>query len=334
MMHRRVLCVLPLLLPCLGTCAQTAHDVSSQIRGGCGPTSPVEGGDEGLLSDRPGGFTPPAFYRALSRRSVGRYVLATSSLVGECARVYTPAPFGVLASSLWSRFAIGLGSRGRDYRGSSGQKKSSPFSYDRFMSPDIGKDDEEEDLGVDPANSPVPPDKYGRVSSAFLLRHAIGGLANTNGGLRKVDGREDIDTAGGAVSADASPLEGKNEVTTVNLQSIPTAAAGSVLKSLGSLGSGRKKQAVDDMDLLSESEDDDWDEFEGEGGRSRTSGVQGPGVVPASVPKASTSRRRNLVDADDSASTLVEKMRLAKKPKGDGRVRGRRTNHGRSRHVK
>lgn len=326
-----VLTCLLLLLLCLASPAQTAHDASSQIRGEGGSASPVEGGDEGL-SDRPEEITPPAFYRALSRRSVGRYMLATSSLVGECARVYTPAPFGVLVSSLWSRFAIRLGTRGRDHRSSLGHKKSSPFSYDRFMSSDKRKD-EEEDLGADPGNSSVPPDKYGRVSSAFLERHEIGDLARTNDEPGKVDDSEVGNTVGGPVSTDASPREGKTGVRVKRpFQHTPT-AAGSVLKSLGSLGSGRKNQAVDDMDLLSDSEDDDWNKWDGAGGRGRTSGGEDPEGAFVSVPKAKPSQSRNLVDADESASTLVEKMRRAKKQQGDGRVRARRKNHGQSWHV-
>lgn len=322
-----VLPCLLLLLRCHATPAQTRHDASSQIPGVGGPASPVEGVDEGL-GDRPGEVTPPAFYRALSRHSMGRYVLATSSLVAECARVYAPSPFVVLASSLWSRFAMGLGARGRDRRGSLGQRKSSPFSYDRFMSPGSRKD--EEDLDADPPNSPVPPDKYGRVSTAFLVRHALGDSALPNGGLGKSHDTGVANAVCGPVSADASPREGKTGVK-VNRprQSTPT-AAGSVLKSLGSLGSGRRRQALDDMDLLSDLEDNDWNEWEGEGGGCRALGLEDPEVASVSVPKAKPNKGRNLVDADDSASTLIEKMRLGRKPQGGGRVRGRRKHHGRS----
>lgn len=230
-----------------------------------------------------------------------------------------------------------LGTRGRDRRGSMGQKKHSAFSYDKFMSPESRQDDEE-DPCANSTSGPDPPDKYGRVSWAFLVRHEIGDFAQTKDGPRE-EGNAGMseDTAGasmlaGQVSAVDSPTDEETDVT-VNRPRQPTnTAAGSVLKSLGSFGSGRRKQALDDMDLLSDSEDDDWNEWEGEGGGARIPRVQHPQAASVSVPKVKPTVGRNLVDADDGATTLVEKMRLAKKPQGGGRLRGRRKD-GRSRHV-
>ena len=62
---------------------------------------------------------PSRIYKILVKHFVGRYFLATSSLVGECARVYVPAPLGLIASSLCGQVGIAMDSDGR-HRGDSG----------------------------------------------------------------------------------------------------------------------------------------------------------------------------------------------------------------------
>ncbi|CAM9624186.1 unnamed protein product, partial [Pylaiella littoralis] len=244
----------------------------TEIHAGGRAYSTVEAGNRGLHSDRESFGSqrfsgerqqqqqqnplPSTFYRALSKRSVGRYILATSSLVGECARVYTPAPVGAVASSLWNRFGMGLGSHGRDRRGSSGQNKSSGFSYDRFMSTNNRAENDEDMLHGDGVfSAPAQPDKYGRVSAAFLARHEIGGIE----GLRIVEKELEGDMADPVphpfVFHESYGAPSKtDEMSKTRRQSTET-RTGSVLKSIASLGRDRNKGATDDMDLLSDSED-------------------------------------------------------------------------------
>lgn len=317
-----------LFLPCLSMSARTPH--ASQIRGGGGPPSTSEEDHVGGLNVHPRGDAPPMFYRALSRRSVGRYVLATSSLVGECARVYTPAPLISIASSLCSRFSIGLDSRRRDSgRGSLGKRKSSGFSYDKFMSPDKRAEDEEDDLCGDygdPTATPVPPDKYGRVSSAFLVRHEIGGDSARRTSKEPVEKEKEVGVKlpSPVLGGDAPPKRSTPGVG--GRRPSPHATASSVFKSISSLARDkRRKPELDDMDLLSDSEDGDgWDEEEGGDILSSEKGVfESPGEADSFRVTAKTIGR-NLVDVDDAATSLVNKLRLGKNSGAGSHGHGRR----------
>lgn len=319
-----------LLLPCLSMSVRTPH--ASQIRGGGGVASASEEDHVSGLNAHPSGHAPPMFYRALSRRSVGRYMLATSSLVGECARVYTPAPLSSIASSLCSCFNIGLDSRGRDARGSLGKRKSPGLSYDKFMSPDKRTGDQEDEMGGDgggdPADTLVPPDKYGRVSSAFLVRHEIGGDSARTGIEPAAKEAMDVgvELPPPVLGGDASPKPSTRGVD--RRRPSPEATAGSVFKSLGSLGRDtRRKPVLDDADLLSDSDDygDQWDEEAGGDMLSNDKGMFESQVEADAIrvtPKATTGR--NLVDVDDAAATLVNKLRLGKNSKARSHSRSRR----------
>lgn len=204
------------------------------------------------------GSSPPRLYRTLVQRSFGRYVLATSSLVRECARVYMPAPFDLLVSSLCTRVSITFDSKGR-YRGASVGKKTSPsgLSYDRFLSHDGTMMEEEELSGEALA---MPPEKYGRVSSAFLLRHAVGHVD----AMVEKEGAEDVR------AIRPPPFEGSNADTfdTGPMQdaiSRGTRRSGhaspstrSVLESLAGLRVSRQSAGGDDLDLLSDSDNEEY----------------------------------------------------------------------------
>lgn len=318
----------------------------TKIRAGGRADSTVKAGKVDLLSDRENSesdrFTgewqhqqqqhasPPSFYRALSRRSVGRYIMATSSLVGECARVYTPPPLSLVASSLWNRFGMGFDSHGQDRRSSLGHKKSSGFSYDRFMSPNDRAGDDE-DLPGDAVQS-VPPKKYGRVSSAFLVRHEIGDTAGLERGEEKLDdGKTKTDPVPPRPVLDDMPELERGMIRTNRRQS-PQTTTGSVLKSITSLGRDRNKQAMDDIDLLSDSED----EADGCYGEREEGGRFGEGSTKNYVSdspfggaqsgrgSAESTIGRNLVDADDNAVTLVNRLRLGKRTGGESSLSSRR----------
>ena len=316
-----------LLLPCLSMSARTPH--ASQIRGGGGAASTYEEDDVGDPNVHPRGDSPPMFYRALSRRSVGRYMLAASSLGGECARVYTPAPFSSIVSSLSSRISIGLDGRGRDARGSLGKRKPSGVSYDKFMSPDKRTGDEEDDLcgDGDPATTPIPPDKYGRVSSAFLARHEIGGdsARSSKGPAEEQETDAGVELPSPVLGGKLSPKPSTPGVD--RRRPSPHAAAGSVLKSIGSLARDkRRKPVLDDMDLLSESDDDGdgWDEEAGRGTFSKNAVVESRGDADSVRVAPKNTVGRNLVDVDDAATSLVNKLRLGKTSGTGSQGRNRR----------
>ena len=307
-----------LLLPCLSTSTRTPH--ASRVRGGGAARSSEEDHVDGV-NTHPRRDAPPMFYRTLSRRSVGRYVLATSSLVGECVRVYTPAPLSSIASSLCSRFMIGLDSRGRNARGPLGKRRTPGLSYDKFMSPDKRTGDEEDDLSGDgdPVNGPIPPDKYCRVSSAFLVRHEIGGdSARTSQEPAAKEATDaGVELPSPVLVGDVCPQPSTPGVDRRRRPS-PQATAGSVFKSLGSLGRDkRRKPILDDMDLLSDSDDDaDGDGWNGEAGGGVFSNdepvVETPVEADAVRVAPKTTVGRNLVDVDDAAATLINKLRLGR----------------------
>ncbi|CAN0549431.1 unnamed protein product, partial [Ectocarpus sp. 12 AP-2014] len=255
----KVLLLLGFLLPASVLTTPTPDHLNAiRARGtsGSSPEDFVGGGDGGRDTSEAGvrirggqqkNLSPSRVYRTLSRRSIGRYVLATSSLVGECARVYAPEPLGLIASSLCSRFATAWDSKGRDRRASLGHQKSSAFSYDKFMSNDPTADDEDPVGGGDPSSLAVPPKKYGRVSSAFLTRHEIGGLT-TNGSPTESGGAEEkthtavprgeeLDARSRTPSPSMADAPSRRPSTAGNIRAFgQQAKAGSVFKSLAGLG--------------------------------------------------------------------------------------------------
>lgn len=278
-----VLLLVGFLLPASVLATPTPDHLNAiRARGTSGsrPEDFVGGGDGGRDASEAGvrirggqqNNAPSRVYRTLSRRSIGRYVLATSSLVGECARVYAPEPLGLIASSLCSRFATAWDSKGRDRRASLGHQKSSAFSYDKFMSNDPTADDEDPVGGGDPSSLAVPP-KYGRVSSAFLTRHEIGDLT-TNGSPTESGGAEEethtvvprgeeLDARSRPPSPSKADVRSRRPSTAGNIRAFGhEAKAGSVFKSLAGLGWDKTSGGGDDLDLLSDSGEGvgEWDE--------------------------------------------------------------------------
>lgn len=281
---------------------------------------------------------PSRIYRALSRRSLGRYILATSSLVGECTRVYAPEPLGLIASSLCSRFITAWDSKGRDRRASLGHQKSSAFSYDKFMSHDPTADDEDLVGGGDPSSPAVPPNKYGRVSSAFLTRHEIGGLTTNispteSGGECTKEKTHTVVPRGAELDAGSrTPPTSKADArsrrpsTAGNIRAFgQQAKARSVFKSLAGLGRDRTSGGGDDLDLLSDSGEGvgEWDE-DLAGSRSdvpTTSKISVAAADAAGGVHSEPTVRRNLVGLDEDSTALVEKLRLGKKTERSRRKR-------------
>lgn len=287
---------------------------------------------------------PSRIYRILVKHFVGRYVLATSSLVGECARVYVPAPLGLIALSLFGQVGIALDSNGRHRgdAGAGGRGDSQPgLSYDQFLSQHHSTEDEE--LSAEAVA--VPPEKYGRVSSAFLARHAIGRAENSQ--------KDGIDEGGtfsepmqvvGESSEDYG--QGPPERTSVKIagRSPHPISESRFLKSLAGLRKEKPRGAGDDLDLLSDDDDVDVvsDEVVAKSGvrkgvlvagncdvsaerRRLCRGESDSNLVPGRDPRyaggitdvvdarpRSSTNARNLVNgADDSATALISKLRQA-----------------------
>lgn len=348
--------------------ASTSSPLVARTREGERPKTPGRhSGHDGYIAE-PGGLSgwgesetaatqdrqgspPPRLYRTLVQHSFGRYVLATSSLVRECARVYMPAPFDLLMSSLFTRVSITVDSKGR-YRGASVGKKTSPsgLSYDRFLSHDGTMMEEEELSGEALA---MPPEKYGRVSSAFLLRHAVGHVDVMAG----KEGAEDVRAirhppfeGSKADTFDTGPMQDAISRGT-RRSGHPSPSTRSVLESLAGLRVSRQSVGGDDLDLLSDSDNEEHlanlsaveiGETVGETGReigrqrarltrktpnahtstsnrsffaTRTSSPASPsesGVDIVSRSRSGDPNSRNLVSgADDNATALIRKLRQA-----------------------
>lgn len=285
----------------------------------------------------------PRFYRGLSQYSIGRHLVATSYLIGECTRLYAPAPLGVIATSLYRRathvFFSGIEARGQTGEGRQSQPS---VSYAKFLSHDNQMEDEE------PLEDAVfaHPEKYGRVSLAFLARHSIGNGSNhqMRGDPNEIS---DISVQQPMVPTPlVTPDVPKSGVSSFKETGVGTIAhprrpsqarspGASVFKSLG--GFRRNSHPVqDDLDLLSESDDGDMprtsfpaetsDTEEGRGGSSSRNLHPEPNhVTSLSVSKNSRypgtdsashssigGRTGNLVGRkDDQATVLLDKLRGA-----------------------
>ncbi|CAM9487007.1 unnamed protein product [Ectocarpus sp. 4 AP-2014] len=205
------------------------------------------------------------------------------------------------------------------------------------MSNDSTADDEDPVGGGDPASLAVPPKKYGRVSSAFLTRHEIGGLT-TNGSPIESGGAEEkthtvvprgeeLDARSRTPSPTKADAPSRRSSTAGNIRAFgQQAKAGSVFKSLAGLGWDRMSGEGDDLDLLSDCEEGvgEWDENSAgsSSGVSTTSKISVAAADGAGVPSEPTVRR-NLVDLDEDSTALVDKLRLGTKAELSRRKRRR-----------
>lgn len=283
---------------------------------------------------------PSRIYGILAKHCVGRYVLATSSLVGECARVYAPAPLGLIALCLCGQVGIAFDSNGRNHGDSRGGRGSPPgVSYEQFLSEHHSKEDEELSSEV-----VVPPEKYGRVSLAFQTRHAIGRAENSQLDVSD-EGATLVPTWPTPVFEDSRddcvhfPPE---SISSVRIAGRSLQSESRFFKSLVGLRKDKSRGAGDDLDLLS-----DVDEGDVSNVMMGAKSARGKGVLlarehdvsqeitrlsrsesdstPASGPDprygrgsahvvhtgpGSNANARNLVNgADDDASALISKLR-------------------------
>lgn len=266
---------------------------------------------------------PPRIYRALARRSVGRYVLAASSLIGECARVYAPAPFGTIASSLCARVGNSLDPGGRS-RGASMRKGAphSGLSYERYLPFDGDRVEDEELSG---GASVVPPNKYGRVSSSFLVRHALGAVEDSAEDVAfekatKYELEKAVDDG-----KHADKTFGERAISRGSARRSPQPSGASVFKTLTRMRKKRATEVGDDLELLADSSHDGDSEVPmiPARGRGRVAGPQttpverGASVSPAYSRLDAESRgrltgSRNLVSgAGDGNLEWVNKLREA-----------------------
>lgn len=189
-------------------------------------------------------------FDALVERSVGRYILATSSLAGECVRAYVPGPFRLMTSLLCTRVRDALFSGEHDVLGPD-DGQSSRLSYKRFLSPEMNTDDY---LDRVPENfESAIQYKYSRVSAAFLVRHGIGHAV------------ADDDTGRCSTDQDRARANGRSKLAVLDerIQDAPSngieekAASYSILNSLNSFRKMRRTVIEDDLDLLSEDLEDE-----------------------------------------------------------------------------
>lgn len=299
---------------------------------------------------------PSRVYRILARHFVGRYVLATSSLVGECARIYVPAPLGLIALSLCGQVDNAINSNGRRHGDSGGGGGSQPgLSYDQFLSQHHNMEDEE----LSAEAIAVPPEKYGRVSSAFLARHAIGReeKSHEDMSVEKIPFLEPTQVVG---ESSEEYNQGPAERTSVKIagRSPHSMSESRFFKSLAGLRKEKPRGAGDDLDLLSDDDVDVVSNATGakSGGRkgvlvagncdvwperrrlsrseSNSNLVSGPdprygGGITDDVADAgprSSANARNLVSgADDSATALIRKLRDSQKKTRSGALKSEGT---------
>lgn len=233
--------------------------------------------------------TAPKIYKTLARRSIGRYILASFSLFGECALVYSPAPFYLLSSDLYSRVSNALNSKVQQNRHASdgGKSPHSGVSYDGYMPYDGSMDHEK--LSVNDFIKVAPPEKYSRVSSAFLVRHSIGDLAKAHDGIAvartstiksvSTINRRSVTTHNGIITHNRNSMSGRplaagssnfgvldersGDGSTSNYSNqFPEARSASVMKTLAGLrkGGNGRREGGDDLDLLSSLSESDLDE--------------------------------------------------------------------------
>ena len=214
-----------------------------------------------------GKTSTPQVFSSLARRSVGRYILSTMSLAGECIRVYVPGPFGLIASSVGARVRDAMRSCEKGGLGPGARHSSPPgLSYDRFLSRDEEVEDGEDRL---PSYFDAAiPDKYGRVSSEFLVRHSIGPSKITMEGDAATDelGDPELPTETQVLVQGDSSHDGGMSTSAVadgssvssSPASIKKTATDSFLKSLSIVRKKRNEGHEDDLDLLSDPNDEDY----------------------------------------------------------------------------
>lgn len=192
---------------------------------------------------------PPCIYRSLARQSIGRYVLAASTLVGECARVYCPAPLHAIVSTVHTRVSNVFDAQRPTSHGPERQRNSQPgLSYEQFMGNDNVLDEEDHirDSFV------MPPEKYGRVSSGFLMRHAIGNIEDHG----NVDGEGSSRVGYKVLKGDDAVKSAKVTTMTSSITNPPARGMASfAFKPFVGLRNIRP-EVGDDLDLLSDVTDD------------------------------------------------------------------------------
>lgn len=298
---------------------------------------------------------PSRIYKILAKHFVGRYVLATSSLVGECARVYAPAPLGLVVLSLCGQVGIAFDSNGRNHGDSGGGRGSQPgVSYEKFLSEHHSTEDEE----LSSEAVVVPPEKYGRVSLAFLARHAIGRAGNPQLDVSD-EGATLVPTPGVGDRSDYYGQPPPENKSSVKIAGRSLQSESRFLKSLIGLRKEKPRGAGDDLDLLSDTDDDGdvssvmgaksagrkdvllarkYDISQERTRLSRSESDSNPASGPDpryggsrthvvdTGPRSSANARNLVSGADDSASALISKLRQgASKTKSPKREGTRRT---------
>lgn len=342
------------------------HQRTSQRRKSLNDTAETTSSAGGGIHDRgtseqgrPNGEAlarPSRIYKVLAKHFVGRYVLATSSLFGECARVYVPSSVGLIALSICGQVGFAMDSDGR-HRGDSARALGSQpgLSYDQFLSQHHSTEDEE--LSAEAAA--VPPEKYGRVSPTFLARHAIGREENSKENVsdEKVPFEPSMQV-GRERSEDY--YQGPGKITSVKVagRSPQSMSESRFLKSLAGMRKAKPRGVGDDLDLLSDVDDVD---FMSNVIGAKSVGRKGllvtgrydvsprrvsvnrsesdPNLVLGRDPRyegsitevvdagpRSNANARNLVSgADDSASALISKLRASQKKIRSGALKSEGT---------
>lgn len=258
----------------------------------------------------------PLLYGILTRQAMGRYIFAVSSLLGECARVYSPEPVSSVLSTLQDTldgFVEQIGQRR--------STRPTQFQGNKPLHRGSSLDVENDDLVLD-KQVLHSLEKYGRVSNAFLRRHALGGLIESLDESIAVDSSVKVEdrSLAGNPSSDKSVQHDHRQ-----MGSLPQ--LGSQRGSRSFLGFRKSRRVVDDEELLSQSKEFDMSPYapgdremlrprvpNHERPEERSTSLVGPGgtnqtYAEAVDPIVQDVRKRNLMDAADDASELIQKMR-------------------------
>lgn len=257
-------------------------------------------------------------FDALVERPVGRYILAASSLAGECLHAYVPGPFRLMTSFLCTRVRDSLFSKERDVLGPD-DGQSSRLSYKRFLSPE-GNTDDYLDRLPQKLESAIQY-KYSRVSAAFLVRHGIGhAIAD--------DAVHDTGLCSATQDRARTSEPSKIGVLDESIQAAPSSrveekgASYSILNSLNNFRKMRRTVIEDDLDLLSEDlEDEDEPPVVGSRIKERGENKDVKKGITAGVSRGPPTDDRvrregletlNLIsNGDEGARKLVNKLRGA-----------------------
>lgn len=289
----------------LGRRIPLGQNVSGVNRNEAAGTSAVETSPEQVDAEaeqseqRTPDSEPPRIYRTLTRLSVGRYVVAASSLFGECVRIYAPAPL----SSLCTRLCIVFGSAKRTTRMLDGKRNPPPgLSYERFMSRDHRSEDEDALDGDELGGAFLtPPEKYGRASSAFLVRHALGHFEDVVG---------KVGTRGSPVARPLVGIETLGTTTSAGADSVATGRRRFGFRPLAAFGR-RRLQVGDDLDLLSDVDEEEVNAVSSEAAEMTAHrgvlGFDGEGAEAASAETGGVGTRLNCGTKGIAQEAALEK---------------------------